>query len=233
MTSYRILIPVEFPEPDVLPASLVAALTGNEVVLLGWWDPEDGHPTGTSEAEFRRTVQAHLHEEAARLLREGTDVTVDVHPGDDERSVRQRIAAVEDVDAVFVPGEMGTFGRLLIPVRDDRSADRIASFLTALDLSAVIHVTLFHVAEDDPEDARAMLSSVGDRIEDAGVPGVSIDVEVTTDRDPGFAIAKRARSYDAVLMGQTEESVVDGIFGPTYDRVSDQADVPVVVLRRD
>lgn len=232
--SERVLLPLDLHERSSLPESLIDALAGTEVALLGWYD---GDPPAPTSEEARRS-RAHLYETAAALLRAGADVSVEMTAdGDltDLDDLYEKVPGREELDAVYLPGPISTFGRLLVALRDDSTAEAVVDLLSAMNMEAVVHVTLFHVAteETDREAAAAMLDGVAEQIETAGMPAASVDVEVVVDDDPAFAIARTAPDYDAVVLGETQtESIADSVFGPVYDRVRDRADEPVILVRR-
>lgn len=227
----RILLPLDLSEPRPLPGTLTQALGGTEVVLLGWY--EEGPPEEGSDRE--RRGRAFLYEQAATLLRAGAEVTVEVTRESSLQEVRQAIVDKPDVDAVYLPGPITTFGRLLVALRDERTAANVVALLEGMRLEGLVHVTLFHVADDPAETdaAREMLQGVAEDVAAAGIPSPSVDVEVVVGDDPGFEIGTEAADYDAVLMGETENrSVEEEVFGPIYERVRDRAEEPVILVTR-
>lgn len=229
--SKRVLLPVDLCDASPLPGTLTQAFSGTEVVLLGWFG--DGVPETGSERG--RTCRAFLHEQAAALLRAGAEVDVEVTETDDRRELYARIADYDGVDAVYVPGPITTLGRLLVALRDERTAEEVLDLLSAMNLEGVLHLTLFHVADDETRRAEAteMLDDVAGRVRESGVPEPSVETEVVVGDDPAFEIAQAAADHDAVLMGETrEESIEIEVFGPVYERVRAEAAEPVVLVRR-
>lgn len=229
----RIALPLDMTDPEPLPGTLVQALAGTDVLLLGWY-AADPPPAGS---ERGRRDRAHLHDQAAALLRAGADVSVETTDADGTVALHDTLVDREDVDAVYVPGPISTFGRLLVTVRDEDTAEETLELLSAMGLSGIVHLTLLHVAETegDREAASDMLDRVADRLVDVDreIPAASVDTDVIVDDDPAFGIAREAADYDAVVMGETDrEEAYESVFGPVYKRVRDEAAEPVILVKR-
>jgi nucleotide-binding universal stress UspA family protein len=76
-----------------------------------------------------------------------------------------------------------------------------------------------------------LLSSLRDRLDDAGFSKYATETEVAGSDDPSFANGEAAGGHDITLMGETEHRARDRVFGRTYESVAEGTDVPVVVLR--
>ncbi len=230
--SQRILLPLEVADPTPLPGTLVQALAGTEVILVGL----PGEDPPAADSEQGRRSRAFLHEQAAALLRAGADVSVETQYDGDIEALRANVEEHGAVDATYVPGPITTFGRLLVALRDERVAAETVDLLDGMNLEGMIHVTLFHVAADESERAAAteMLEGVAEDLHSADVPDPSVDVKLEVSDDPAFEIARVATEYDAVVMGETEEETVETeVFGPVYQRVRDGAEEPILLVRRE
>lgn len=232
MSAQTIVIPVEFPDPDPLPSTFIDAFTSCEVVLLGLNEVEED---ATQEERHRREIEANhvLYSLAAQFVRSGETADVELVTGEDLNDAPTRIAEQRDADAVMIPKPITTLGRILVPIRDEKFARPITDFLTGLNLDVLHHTTLFHVAEteDDVEAGERLLSDVRDRLVEAGHPELRVDSEVVVSDDPPFEIRETARSYDLVVMGETQDPSFSSVFGDAYQRVADETDHPVIVVR--
>lgn len=231
MASPTLLIPINFPDPEPLPSSFVGGFTSCRVVLLGLYEtPPDLDPDELQH----RTVEANytLYSLAHQFVRSGDTAEVELVIGEDLEGTQTRIAEERDVDALLLPKPITHLGRVLVAVRDETFAEQIAQFVSTLNPEVIHHTTILNVTEsDDVEEKREMLSSLKDRLVDAGFSKFSIDTEVVESDDPPFVISEKARGYDIVVMGETDEPTFERVFGKTYKSVANQTDIPVVVLR--
>lgn len=234
----KLLIPVQFPDPELYPYpdTIVEGLAGFEIVLLGYYEVPEGSDPVRVRSEHETEAEGALYDMAAAFSKAGAPTDVELHFGhaDDERGIRDRIAERTDLDGVFVPNPISTLGKVLVPLRDARNAERVVEFVGTLDEYTILDIELLHVVPDEAgvEDGRAMLRNVRDRLVDRGFPAAEVEVTVEVDADPAFSIGNRARRHDLVVMGETEQlDLEERIFGRTYETVADRTDVPIIVLR--
>ena len=232
LSTQTLLIPVEFPDPEPLPATFIGGFTTCRVTLLGLYEtPEDLD----EDERHRREIEAYhtLYTYAAQFVRSGDTADVELVMGPDVGETPTRGAEEGDFDALLVPNPINTLSRILVPVRDRTFAESIGDFVGTLDEHDILHTTLFHVAEAEEgvEEGARLLASVRDELADAGVPGTSIDTEVRVSDDPAFPIGEAASGYDLIIMGETEASGYERVFGRTYESVADATDLPIVVVR--
>ncbi|WP_262181469.1 TrkA C-terminal domain-containing protein [Haloarcula laminariae] len=96
-------------------------------------------------------------------------------------------------------------------------------------------ITLYHVAEaeETDEDIGTLLDGMVDRLGDLGVDEPRIETRVERDQGPLDAIVDAAEAFDAVVMGETDPSLVTFVFGMPADQVADQFLGPVLVVQRE
>lgn len=235
MSQKRLLIPVEFPDPEPLPTTFVGGFTTCKVILLGVYEmPPDVDP----DERHRREIEAYhgLYSLANQFVRRGDTAAVELAMGEDVADAPSRVAEERDVNAVLIPNPITSLGRMLLPIREREFAAPIADFVGTLDPENVIHTTLLHVTDDETavEEGEELLADVKRHLVDAGFPEVSIDRDVVVSDDPSFAISQAARDHDLIIMGETETEAppVRRVFGRTYDSIAEQTDHPVVVVRK-
>jgi nucleotide-binding universal stress UspA family protein len=232
MSTQTILIPVEFPDPDPVPSTFVETFTACKVVLHGLDEVDD---EASDEERHRREIEANrvLYSLASQFMREGEAADVELLTGEDLSDAPTSVAERRDADAVMIPKPLTTLGRILVPIRDEKFAQPITDFLTDLNLDALHHTTLFHVAEteSDVEAGERLLSDVREQLVEAGLPDLRIDSEVVVSDDPTFEIREAAGDSDLVVMGETQDPSFASVFGDAYQRVADETDHPVIVVR--
>ena len=124
---------------------------------------------------------------------------------------------------------------VLVAVRGTVGVDRLVRLVAGLFGDGDVDLTLFHALDEDETDADAvtLLESVADRLADAGVPGEIVDVQTADEADPLDALVDRADDYDAVVVGETDPSVVTFLFGMRTRQVADRFLSPVLVVQRE
>ena len=231
-TAPTLLIPLEFPDPDPLPSSFIDGFTSCRVILLGLYETP---PDMSEDEQQRQRIEANnvLYSLAHQFVRKGESAEVELTMGQDLATMPTTIAEERDVGAVLVPNPITNLGRVLIAVRDETFADDIERFVGTLDEDPIQHLTLLTVTDSEQtEEDEAMLSSLREQLIDDGFSKFAVDTTVTVSDDPSFAISQVANNHDLLIIGETEQSSTERIFGKTYELIADDTDIPVVVVRK-
>lgn len=232
-----LLIPVVFPQEDALTDANVQGLTGFDIVLFGYWKTPEGMDPADVRKEHEDEAQAELYELAAQFSRAGASTEVQLHfgpAGEQMTALETRVVEKSNADAVVIPSRITLWNNVLVPLRDARNADRIVEFLKAFDPQTIFALELFHVAADesDVETATEMLGGVERTLLDHGFTESDLEVTVDVASDPEAAIIERASRHNVVVIGGTERRQrANQFLGPTYERIAEDTDVPVVVVR--
>ncbi|WP_433633969.1 hypothetical protein [Halomicrococcus sp. NG-SE-24] len=215
----------------------IQGLTGFDIVLFGYWKTPEGVNPAVVREEHKVEAQAELYELAAQFSHAGASTEVQLHfgpAGEQMTGLKTRIAEESNADAVVIPSRITLWNNILVPLRDDRNADRIVEFLTAFDPETIFALELFHVAADesDVETASKMLSGVERALLDHGFTESDLEVTVEVASDPEAAIIERASRHNVIVIGETEGlQRANQFLGPTYERITERTDVPVVVVQ--
>jgi nucleotide-binding universal stress UspA family protein len=226
-----ILVPIEFPNPDPLPSSFINGLTSCKVTLLGLYETP---PDVDDDERQRRTVEANytLYSFAHQFVQSGAPADVELVMGQDLDMTPTTVAEERDVDALLIPNPITNLGRVLIAVRDETFAEPVERFVGTLNEDAIQRLTLLTVTDSEStDDEEAILSSLRDRLSEAGFSKFAVETDVVISDDPSFAISEAARNHDLIVMGETEQPAVERVFGRTYESVAEKTHRPVVVLR--
>lgn len=231
----KLLIDVELPEPVPIADPLVALMSSLQVVLVGWYAvPEQTSPEQARD-QFEAEARTALETVADPFRAAGATVHAHLVFTGDELATIERISAEQDCDAVLIPRPLTRLERILVPLRGLRNARRIAGFVADLVQDGTTDVTLLHVLEED-EEARTVQANVLDAVAammaDEGIDAGLVRLRVEVAEDPGEAIIEIARAYDVVVIGETEPSVREVIFGSVPEQIAHEASVPVMVVRR-
>lgn len=137
---------------------------------------------------------------------------------------------------MLLPRGEGSVGRVLVALRDTRNADRIADFIDFLDRENVLHIGLVHVfspsgSDDVEREGRRIPSEMKFSLVERGVNRFAVEKDLREAEDPALELRRAARRYDLVVLGKTEQGLEEQIFGPVSNRIADETDVSVVVIR--
>lgn len=231
-----ILVDVELPDPEPLSPTLIDVLSPLRVVLLGWFSvPEQTSPAQARD-QFGTETQATLDAVARRFEDVGAEVTTRLVFTGDKLDTLTRISTEEDCDAVLIPGAMDELRRVLVPLRGLENLPQIAPFVADLCRDATATVTLLHVVEDEETKASSrenVLKPAAARMRDRGLDTSLLELNAMTADDPADTIVDRAEAYDLVVLGETEPSVQEILFGTVPERIVTTTDVPVIVVRHE
>jgi len=231
-----ILVDLDLSDPEPLPGELVRVLSSLRVVLLGWFSvPEQTSPAQARD-QFRDETQATLDAVARRFEGAGAAVTTRLVFTGDELDTISRISVEEHCDAVLIPGPVEALRRVLVPLRGLHNVRQIAPFVADLCQDRETDVTLLHILEGE-ETANAsreeVLAPASRTMSEYGIDIHHFALESVAAADPADAIVEWAGDHDLVVLGETEPSVREILFGTVPERIVTTADVPVIVVRHE
>jgi len=227
-----VLIPINAAAPEKLPVALVELLGLLRVVVVGYYPV----PAQASPEQLRADHEAEaaaVVDEAAAQFADRTEVDSVVVFTHDRAETVDHIAIEYDADAVLTPGDCDeTLTRVLVPVRGDENLDGIVSFVADLMRESDAEATLYNVADDDEAaHGELLLRGVCDRLEEEGVDRDRIEWRVDRSGSPSDLIVAAAADHDMLVVGESEPSLRERIFGATTGQVVNRVDRPVLVVR--
>jgi len=229
-----VLIPVDAADPDTLPVGLVDVLSPLHVVVLGYYlVPSQASPEQL-RADNDEQATAATEAAASQFADRGAAVDSVVVFTHDHAETIDHIAAEYGVDAVLTPGDSDEgLTRLLVPVRGDENLERIISVVADLIAESDATATLYNVAESDEAASHGefLLRGACDRLAEIGIDPDRVDWQVDQRGSPGDAIVETAKGYDMLVVGESEPSLRERIFGRMTGQLVDRVRRPVLVVR--
>jgi len=231
----KLLVPVDVSVDDAPGGRLADVLPGVDIVLLGYFPvPDQSLPAQIKLTKGDEAVAQleNIAEGIAGVDGVGTVETELVFTHDRQDPI-DRIADERGCDAVLVPGSGRGDGieRILVPLRDDRNLGRIVAFAGSVARDSGASITLFHADTDDATDGEALLAAATERLVADGLDGSRINREIADGGGGNAGIAELSAEFDLIVLGETEPSLRERIFGSTPTRIADRTDSPVVVVR--
>ncbi len=231
-----ILVDIELPDPAPLPSELVRVLSSLRVVLLGWFSvPEQTSPAQARD-QFGAEAEATLDEVAQRFEAAGTEVTTRLVFTGNEFDTISRVSIEESCDAVLIPGPVEQLRRVLVPLRGIQNVREIAPFVADLCQDNRADVTLLHILEDEETVASSrdeVLEPAAEMLRDYGIEGSLIELDSVAADDPADTIVEWAGEHDLAVLGETEPSVREILFGTVPEQIVTTTDTPVIVVRHE
>ena len=140
-----------------------------------------------------------------------------------------------DCLAALIPNASSPPDNVLVAIRGTVGVDRIVQVVSGLFANTCVAVTLLHVAGTDEttEDVKPLLDGIATRLSEEGIDNEAIDSRVTRHSSPLDAIVSLADEFDAVVMGESDPTLVTFVFGMPTRQVADRFLGPVVVVQRE
>ncbi|WP_297885988.1 universal stress protein [uncultured Halorubrum sp.] len=228
------LVPLAVLEGESLPNGTAELLANARVVLLGYHVIPEQTATEQAREQFGETAMSKLEEFAAALAAAGADVETRLVFTHDEATTIDRLIYEHDCLAVLVPNSAPQVDSVLVALRGTVGIGRNTRLVAGLFADAGVAVTLYHVSGEgeSPEDGESFLGGVRSDLVERGIASDRIETLVEDSDAPLDAIADRAESHDAVVMGETDPSVTTFVFGMPSEQIAERFLGPVLVVQR-
>lgn len=229
----RILVPIRVLEGQALPETLATFLAPADVVVLGYHVLPDQTPAEQASLQFEERAQAAVEDIAHAFREAGGEAETRVAFTHDRDQTVARVAAEVSATAILLPNPVGEVDDLLVAVRGTIHADRLADLVATLIGGGTQRVTVLGVAATATDfDAETAVVDVRERLRARGVSDDRITAETATSARPVADIVARSGEFDAIVMGESEETLWSVLFGDEPERVAEGAIAPVLVVRR-
>jgi nucleotide-binding universal stress UspA family protein len=231
-TAHTVLIPFELPDAEPVPPVVVETLAAMDVVVLGHYGLPEQTPPKAARDQFEAAARSELDELVRPFEDAGVPVTARLVFGKARDKTIDRVALEEECDVILTPGRADTIERLFVPLRGEANFDRILSFVAELLLATDASVTLFHAGEEsDRRPGEEILTDATDRLVETGVDADRISRQLSADGDAERSIVESGDGFDLLVLGETEPSLRDRIFGTVPAQVTADTDDPAFVVR--
>jgi len=229
-----LLWPTDAADPTGPPAGLLDLLAGHRLLVLGHYSV----PDQTTPEQLRSThgdeATAAVESVADAVRERGIAVESVVVFTRDRSETVDRVAAERDADAVLTPGTFNEpITRVFVPIRGDENLERIVAFVAGLARETDVEVTLYNTADSEEAVSRTefLLRGAADRLSESGVDPDRIEWIGEAGDDAVERILAAATEHDLLVIGESEPSIRERIFGNAAGRIVDTANQPVAVVR--
>jgi Universal stress protein family. len=152
----------------------------------------------------------------------------------DELDTISRVSVEESCDAVLIPGPVEELRHVLVPLRGTQNVREIAPFVADLCQDGTARVTLLHVLEGDETTAASredVLEPAAEMMRSAGIKAGLLELNSVAADSPADAIVEWAGEHDLAVLGETEPSVREVLFGTMPEQIVEAVNVPIIVVR--
>lgn len=239
----RVLVSVEVPEPEQISPLLIELHRPTHVCLLGTYLVPDQTAPEQAREQFEAETAASLDEVAAVFRDAGVEVETELVFVPDRLDVIERTAVEQECHAVLLVKPVYRLERILAAVRPGPMATRVIHMLGDLMEGTDYRATLLYVAPEEEGDGEAgeqheearreMELLQRELLEREDLEDDRIETRLVLADDPEEAVEEAAEEHDVVVIGETEPSVREKIFGDFSRRLADGTDRPVLVVRRE
>lgn len=234
----RVLIPIDVSDSVSRYEIITQIFHSSEVVLLGYWTVPDQSASAQIRDQFEEEAQQRLETIAGLFTDEGISVQTRLVFTKNRDGLIDRIANEEGCESVLIPGttsaSSGT-ARGLVLVKPDADLNRIATTLGALFADSDVELLLFHAAVNENKhlyDATEyMLRGLVDRLVELGIDSDRIEWEQSTESERLDAVLSRTSDFDFFVLGETEPSVRERIFGTVQATLAEETAKPQLTIR--
>lgn len=230
-----VLVPIRVLEGESLPEGTPELLTNARVVLLGYHVLPEQTATGQARMQFEDRATQRLDEFETILEDAGAVVETHLVFTHEEQQTIDRMIDEHDCLAVLVPKATSPPEDILVAIRGTVGVERIVRVVSELFAGIDVAVTLFHVADEDEieEDAETLLDGIAARLTEEGIDAAAIDTQIARGRSPEDAINEVASEFDAVVMGESDPSLITFVFGMRAEQVAERFLGPVLIVQRE
>jgi len=135
---------------------------------------------------------------------------------------------------VLIPGPVEQLRRVLVPLRGIQNVREIAPFVADLCQDGTARVTLLHILEGDETTAASredVLEPAAERMRSAGIEAGLLELNSVAADSPADTIVEWAGEHDLVVLGETQPSVREVLFGTMPEQIVEAVNVPIIVVR--
>lgn len=234
----KLLVPIDVSDSVSLSERLIEVLQSSDVVLLGYWPIPDQSSADQARDQFGEEADQRLQGVADQFTTQGINFQSRVAFTKDRRQLIDSAANGYECQSVLLPGtETVSSGpkRAIVLVKPNADLNRLVTTLGALFAETNVEIFLFHAAGTKNKhfyDATEyMLRGLADRLSELGIDANRIEWEQTTGGDRLDRILSRVPDFDFVVLGESNPSIRERIFGTVQASVSEEIDNPQLTIR--
>lgn len=220
----KILLTVEFPDPELPPIDLFKAFRNLNLFVLGYRiSPEQTHPE-QSEDELDEETREEFENYLNDLSFASIDTVSQLEYTADYPDLLQNFLDQEKVHALLIPKPMDEMNRILVPIyREDQINRRLATIVRELNSYSQAPVSLFFVAQKESDTSINKLKAAGLKkflqvgIDKSDIKFNSVEVDNVEE-----AILQISGSDDLVALCESQDDKREKWFSSIHENIRDE-----------
>lgn len=232
---WKVLLPVRALESAPLSPGLLELLAPIPAVVVGYHvSPEQTSPE-QARSQFEARARPAVDEIVAAVTEAGGVVESRLVFTPNEKETLERVSLETDCNVLLLPKPVDDVERLLVAVRGEVNADRLADFVATVGAGGDLEVTILHVARsaDGREDGVRLTGAVASALVESGLDPATVNESVAVDPSPLETILAEAEAHDTLVVGESGRSLRSFAFGPLTERIANRSVGPVFVVGGD
>ncbi|WP_255190621.1 universal stress protein [Natronobeatus ordinarius] len=232
---WKVLLPVRALESEPLTPGLLELLAPIPAVVVGYHvSPEQTSPE-QARSQFEARARPAVDEMVAAAIEAGGTVESRLVFTPSERKTIDRMTTEADCNVLLLPKPVDDVERLLVAVRGEVNADRLADFVATVAANGDLEITILHVARSDGgrDDGTRLTGAVASALVESGLDPAAVHESVVVDPSPLAKILAEAEAHDALIVGESGRSLRSFAFGPLSERIANRSVGPVFVVGGD
>lgn len=232
----NVLVPVDLSESDWGQLEPCELLSSANVVLLGLYPIKDQVSLAQAREQLGEKAVNRLNTLAEKFKNVGVEVDSQLVFSEDFSEAINRVGVKKDCNATMTWNRKMVFDRIGALVKCKHGIDHVINAVAWLMIDQNQEMDLVHFLEEDVEEEardqrRSALEASLEYLCDQGIDRSRLNLRMEIVDDPNDAMVNAANEYDALVMGETEETVRSIFFGHRHELVEDESDGPVLIVR--
>lgn len=231
-----VLVPVDLSKEGWKNLEPFELLSSTDVVLLGLYPIKDQVSLAQAQEQLGEKANKRLRTLSEKFAGVGVETDNELVFSEDISDAIDRVAVEKDCNAILTWNQRMVFQRIGVLVKCEHGIDHVINATAWLMIDQDQEMDLVHFLEKGKdgavrEERKSVLESSLDYLRDRGIDSERLNLRLETVEDLRDAIIDAANEYDALIMGETEQTVASVIFGRLHELVQGESEGPVLVVR--
>lgn len=233
-----VLVPVDLSKEGWKNLEPFEVLSSTDVILLGLYPIKDQVSLAQAREQLGDKARERLRTLNEKFESVGVEIESELVFSEDFTDAIDRVAVKKNCNAILTWNQRMVFNRIGVLVKCEHGIDHVINATAWLMIDQDQEMELIHFYErglDDQtrKERESVLRSSLNYLHDRGIdPDVNqLDLRIEAVNDPQQAMVEAANDYDALIMGETDQTVTSVIFGRRHEEVQEEANGPVLIVR--
>lgn len=231
-----VLVPVNLSKEGWKNLEPFELLSSTDVVLLGLYPIKDQVSLAQARKQLGDKVEKRLRTLSEKFESVGVEADCELVFSEDFTDAIDRAAVKKECNAILTWNQRMVFDRIGVLVKCEHGIDHVISATAWVMVDQDQEMDLVNFLKQDTKDEtraerKSVLESSLGYLCDRGIDRDRLNLRLQEVADPVEAMVKAANKYDALIMGETDQTIASVIFGRRHELVQEESDGPVLIVR--